>query len=303
MKTLVTTLAVTQKEVLPVPHSNPVGRLIVKTIRSKSFGLLSAVVALSVAAQEGRAAVTLDVYASGAPNLFGSPSGSGYMSNALHALGNGLSTYGDPNSPTGYSQEGSTVTAGDVAATSFKSWRGNVNPTGAFANELGGRIHFGLHAYGDGTAQFRLQDLSWSLDSSDSGNSLDAVGNFGSANYNSTSRYGVNWGDDRVKGGVDDVVYTSGNGNTLVDELVYVGVGGAWWPGGSDPTPSNPVGGAQHAMDQHYSWVAANAPIDLSLTYSIGSYTGSDSVQVVPEPATLGMLGLAGLALGRRRRA
>src|SRR3989304_1560158 len=145
-------------------------------------------------------------------------------------------------------------------------------------------FRFGLHAYGEGTTQFKLEDLTFAIHSSDTTDSLVFVGDFIGYNYNGTTRYGINWGDDRAKGGGDDVVYNSGNGTTLVDELVYVGVGNAWWP-------QPEVGQTnQEAMDDYFAWVASEQPIDVTGTYSILGSTGSDMVTVIPEPATIGLL-------------
>jgi MYXO-CTERM domain-containing protein len=114
-----------------------------------------------------------------------------------------------------------------------------------------------------------------------------------------------------MKGGGDDTIYTSGNGTTLVDEIVYVGVGNALWPGGADPDPSNPLLGRQGAIDETYDYVYAYPPFTVSCEYSIlGSddmlYMGAASVSVVPVPGAvwlgLGMFALLGAARLRRRR-
>ncbi len=264
-------------------------------------GMLSAAV-LAGSSLCASAGVTIDVVASSAPNVFGSPSWGGYLANALNSLENGLGNIGDRNTdPTAYEIAGATVAPGDFMVSSFNSWRGDVNPTGAFANEYGNRMHFGLHAVGDGTTRFALENISFSLTSSDDANALGFAGNFVGLGYSST-RYGIDWGADRVKGGGDDIIYTSGNGSTLVDEIVYVGIGNAFWPGGGDPDPSNPVGGAQAAMDDAIAYVLANAPFSITGTYSIFGDTGSDTVTVIPAPGTAALLvGGAGL-LGRRRR-
>jgi hypothetical protein len=250
---------------------------------------------LAVTATAGATSITIDVVPSSAPNgSSASPSWTSYVANALNSLENGLGNIGNrATDPTAYEIAGSKILPGEIAVTSFNSWRGQVSPPAPFANEYGNRLHFGLHAYGD--AQFKLADLTFAMHSSDPTDSLVFTGNFIGYNY-STTRYGINWGTDGVKGGGDDTVYTSGNGTTLVNEIVYVGVGNAWWPGkggsyGSDP--ANPIGGAQAAMDDYYAWVNTLEPITVTTTYSILAYSGSASVDVVPEPVTM-----AGLALG-----
>jgi hypothetical protein len=162
--------------------------------------------------------------------------------------------------------------------SSFNSWMGVAGPLASpFNNEYGNRLHFGLHAYGDGISQFTLEDLTFAIHSSEPGDSLVYVGNFIGLGYSAT-RFGVNWGADRAIGGGDDIVYTSGNGTTPVDELVYVGVGNAWWP-------SPPPFPEQAAMDDAAGWILDNSPL-ITGSYSILGYTGSDSV-AVPEPTTM----------------
>ncbi len=235
------------------------------------------------------AIVTVEVVASSAPNASsGSPSWTGYLANALNSLEHNLGNIGSrATDPTAYEIAGPTVQPGDLMVSTFKSWRGVINPAAPFNNEYGNRMHFGLHATGDGTTQFRLEDLTFAVHSSDADDSLVFTGDFIGYGY-SVTRYGISWGGDRIKGTADDVVYTSGNGKTLVDEIVYVGVGNAFWPGGADPTPGNPVGGAQAAMDDTIDYIFANAPFTVTGSYAILGYEGSDMVTVpVPEPATM----------------
>lgn len=259
---------------------------------------ISLLLACATSAQAG---VILEVVPSSAANASGSPSWSGYVANAMYALENGLSSWGDRSTnPTGYEAAPAEVLPGEIAVTSFKSWRGQVSPTGAFANELGNRMHFGLHAYGDGTTRFRLEDLTFSLHSSDPDDSLIFEGDFIGYSYNGTTRFGVDWGADRAKGGGDDTVYTSGNGTTLVDELVYVGVGNAWWPGGD--LPDRGVGDPAAAMADYNEWIDSVAPVDVTCSYDILGYEGNAMVTVVPEPATMALLALGGLAVTAVRR-
>lgn len=260
------------------------------------------------------AAPIINVYASSAPNAFGSPSWGTYAGNALHALENGLSSYGGSRdtSPTAYERLGNTFTPGDAMVTSFKSWRGEANPTAPFANELGNRLHFGLHILGNGT-RFTLQDLTFDISSSDVANSsgfggqgsLGYAGDFLGLDLNCTTRYGIDWGGDGKGGGNDVKVCGAGTGDDLIDELVYVGVGNALWP-------TVPGDGAteQEALDNvaalFYDEPIASVTGTYRLTVDGQEYSGSDTVRLVqvPEPATLAIAipGLVAVGAWTRRR-
>ena len=132
------------------------------------------------------------------------------------------------------------------------------------------------------------------------------VGDFIGYDYSST-RFGVHWGADRVKGGGDDTVYTSGNGTTLVDELAYVGIGNAWWPGYGETPSTNAE--KQAEIDDTVAWISSIEPIDFTTSYSILgddniTYTGSASVEVVPVPGAvlLGAMGLGMVGWMKRRK-
>lgn len=99
-----------------------------------------------------RGEVMMQVYPSSAPNVFGSPSWPGYLSNAMNSLHNGLGNIGNrATDPTAYEIAGPFVTPGDFIVTSFNSWRGEAFPAAPFNAEFGNRMHFGLHIMGDGT--------------------------------------------------------------------------------------------------------------------------------------------------------
>lgn len=255
--------------------------------------------AATMAALGGAAAhagITLDVKASSAPNAFGSPSWSAYASNALNSLHNNLGNVGNrATDPTAYEVMGSHFDPGDVMVSSFNSWRGQTNPTGAFANEYGNRLHFGLHAYGDGVMQFRLEDLTFQIQSSDPSDALGFAGDFLGLNFNGATRFGIDWGADRLRGTLDDVMYISGNGQTLIDELVYVGVGNAFWP--------QPTGGQSNedAIQDVEDYIFAHQ-LSITGSYWIQGFAGSDTVQVIPLPTAAGLAGFGLLALGARRR-
>lgn len=251
--------------------------------------------------------INIDVFASSAPNVFGSPSWSAYAANALHSLENGLGSTGNRNlSPTAYEVLVDYFDPGDVMVTSFNSWRGVANPVVPFNNEYGNRIHFGLHAFGDGgpsSIRFRLSDLSYYINSSDG--LLNFAGDFVGLDFNGTTRYGIDWGTDRVKGGGDDTIITGvGSGSTLIDELVYVGVGNAYWPANI----AQMVDTSAYIYEQELTITGGYVLTDGD---TFGA-TDNTTIMVrsappppsndVPEPVSLTLLGAGLLTLRRIRR-
>ncbi|MBI5708371.1 MAG: hypothetical protein HZC36_15420 [Armatimonadetes bacterium] len=260
---------------------------------------LSASLAGVALAQSGP---TIDVYGSFAPNAYGSPSWGGYVSNAMYALENGLSSVGTPaTDPTAYYQV-TTAPLSRNMVTSFNSWLGKADPGTAFgpafASELGNRLHFGLRIISLGTAnRFRLEDLTFDMNSSDGGNELDFDGDFIGYTYEAR-RMGIDYGGDGIKGTLDDIVYASGQaGTNFVNELCYVGVGNAWWPWpGTD----------QAQIDSEVARVMAlGMPNTVSTSYSIvingSTYSNTGSVVLTPEPASFLVFGLPVLAYLRRK--
>ena len=251
-----------------------------------------------------QADLTFTVRPSSAPNAFGSPSWATYAANALNSLGNGLGNIGDRNTdPTAYEIAGAYIEPGDVTVSGFSSWRGVAGPASPFTAEYGNRMHFGLSIVGGGTnPQFRLNDLAFNMASGDSANSLVFSGNFAGLGYNA-NRYGVDFGADRVLGGGDDIVYTAGNGMSLVDKIVYVGVGNAF-----DATFE--PGTDQDKIDSVASYINSEGPFGIACTYTLYSPNGdelggSGAMVIVPSPG-LASLALAAGTIGlttRRRRA
>jgi len=252
-------------------------------------GRVGAIERTSKQVESGRTGINIYVYPSSAPNAYGSPSWTGYVGNALHALENNLASVGDRSTdPNAYERAPAYVLGGEIAVTTFHSWRGIVEPSAPFQNELGNRMHFGLHIVAaDPNSTFTLQQLTFELHSSDPWDSLIFQGDFVGWGYSAT-RKGINWGLDGQKGGGDDIVYTSGNGDMPVHEIVYVGVGNAWWPGGDDPNPGNPAGGKQKAMDDYFAWLASIGPIRVTCTYALTGTgaSGTAAVTVLPPAAT-----------------
>lgn len=275
-------------------------------MRKDPLYIIGVVASMAITTPVFASNITMDVFASSAPNVFGSPSWSAYAANALHSLENGLGTTSDRSlSPTAYEILVDYFDPGDVMVTSFNSWRGVANPVVPFNNEYGNRIHFGLHAFGDGGAlstRFRLSDLSYYINSSDG--LLNFAGDFVGLDFNTTTRYGIDWGTDRVKGGGDDTIITgAGSGSTLIDELVYVGVGNAYWPADI----AQMVDTSAYIYDEELTITGGYVLTD-GLTFGSSENTtimvrsAPPPPSDVPEPASLTLLGAGLLALRRIRR-
>jgi hypothetical protein len=251
--------------------------------------------------------ITIQQYFSAAPNAFGSPSFDAWQANAINSLRNGLGNIGDPTTdPTAYVQLNGTYNPGDAMVTSFPAWQGTADPTGAFASELGNRIHAGVVIVSE--TPFDLQSVSFKFNSTD--NALLYEGDLSGTSFGAR-RVGISYGGDGALGGGDDVVYDLGNpgtDSTLINELYYVGVGNAYWPGGADPSPSNPLLGRQGALDDTAQYIRDNL-IGISNQYCVTDDAGQSSCNTaslrlapVPEPATALTLAGSLLFLGLRRR-
>lgn len=270
----------------------------------KNRHLASLVAATLLASPAAASAAEIVVATSLAPNVFGSPSYAGYVSNALAGLHAGASSYGDPNSPTFY-QVTSDVRSDQVIVTGFPSWMGEVDPGtnvgGAYASELGNRMHFGVRIDGQGS-QFSISQLGFSATSTDPFNAL-AFG-FGPGAFNYTNDYrGVLVGDDGLLWTTDDVFITGGANTQLVDGLI-----------GRGPGNSFAAYCAGCTLEQQQAALLESAAYpghDFQFTgvYTLGQDSGSGTFNItaVPEPSTWTMLiagfGLLGAALRRRRLA
>jgi hypothetical protein len=259
-----------------------------------TFRLLVAC-SLAIVPMAAKSAITIDVTPSSAPNGSGSPSFSGYAANAIYALENGLTSYGDPSSPSYYTQAPAVMSVLNNIVTGFSSWNGVANPTGAYASELGNRLHFGLDVRGNGT-EISIDQLSFSMASTD-GNTLGYSYSLGSYGYNS-QYVGWDYGADGIRGTADDIFITSGAASQQVDEIVSRGSGNAWAVYVDDYPGTLQDGINQAAAD------LGSSPIDFTGTYTLGGAQGSATVtfEPVPEPTTAGcfLLGLGALVCFQR---
>ena len=245
------------------------------------------------------ASIIMMEFASPAPNAFGSPSFNTWVTNAINALQNGLTSVGNPaTDPAAYYQVTQENDMQNIV-TGFPSWLGLANPGTAFgpafANELGNRLHFGLVILGTGGTTFSLSNLSFNMHSSDPGNTFSFVGSFGPTDSYSARRVGID---------INNNVINSGPATQVVKELIYVGVGNAIAPDASCP------GSTQATLDCVKAFYDSIMPFTLTTDYTlqdgtgatIGTSTASVLFTDVPEPATLGFLLAGSLALLLKRK-
>jgi hypothetical protein len=258
--------------------------------------------------------ITFDVIPAFAPTGTESPSWSNYVVNALAGIQLDMNLGDRTMNPAAYERVSSVLqpeeliyTTGDFSGQPFNSWRGMANPSAPFSGEFGNRIHFGLRVVSD--TEFKLDDLTWSLDSDDSDNYFDQSGSFSGASYSST-RVGVWWGEDGLKGGGDDVPRSSGAGTLPVNELLYVGVGDGFLADEPESLTD------QQRIDSTIADILAGCTdssgclIDVIGTYSLpdgmgGTTSASNTFTIAtPEPSAglLALIGMMAMLLSQRRR-
>ena len=244
-------------------------------------------------------AVVIDVTPTLLPNAFGSPSYNAAVANQIQGLLTGQTTVGAAG-PTQYNAQ-SSVTSAEAVVTGFPSWMGVAGPTGAYANELGNRMHFGVLIDGGGT-QFSISQLSFSMTSTDPGGGLNYSYGAGAFTYNS-GYWGILYGLDGMLGGGDDTYITAGANTQLVDGLVGRGPGNSY----AAYCPGCTVEQQQAEIDATAAW--PGFPFTFTGTYQLGLDSGSGTFNIgtvgaVPEASTWAMmiLGFAGMGFMAYRR-
>lgn len=252
-------------------------------MKMKHLDLILAAVIATLTLHSSHAAITISVIPASAPNAYGSPSYAAWQANAVYALEHGLTSYGDPNSPTYYTQAPRVMSVMNNLVTGFASWNGAASPAGAYASELGNRLQFGVDIKGNGQ-QISISGLSFVMQSTDPSDSLGY--SYGIGGYDYSAGY-VGWlyGADGVRSTSDDVFITSGPNTQLVDEIVGRGSGNAWWPSASDAL----AGASNQEIINAAAQNLGGVPIDFTGTYTYGDVQGAATVTFtpVPEPTTL----------------
>ena len=227
--------------------------------------------------------ITISVFPALAPNRWGSPSWNAWASNAVTAILNGDSSYGDPSSPTFYQQITNAVPMTNNLVTSFPSWMGVADPGSvfgpAFTQESGNRLTFGMDIKG-GTNLISIAQLSFIMTSTDPGNTLDWIYSPIPYSYSSLNTgcadpvyLGIIYGPNG-----QNTYVTNGPPTQLVNEIITCGSGNAWWPDGTS---------ADSIATQQSNIVACAAQIGAQSFFFTGTYiidgiSGTNSVTFNP---------------------
>ncbi len=258
-------------------------------------------------------AVTIQMYASPAPNGYGSPNWDAYVSNLTTSLKDGSTSAGNPaTDPDAFYTIGAFLPT-DVAVTGFHSWKSIAHAGSPFDQEYGQRLHFPwvvqsetvlndikLSNVGNMDIYWKDPDETWGTTNPNDPTEFAAYGDAASyrlPNY-SSSRIGI-----KANGTIVD----SGSADQMVNKIVYAGYGMAWAVYHDDT-------GAE--TDQERLDMLLDDLGDGSLKYLRATVTYYDDcnnvladeqlkVLPVPEPVTMAGLILGIGALGgyiRRRR-
>jgi hypothetical protein len=227
--------------------------------------------------------ISITVFPALAPNRWGSPSWNAWASNAVTAILNGYSSYGNPSSPTFYRQITNAVPVTNNLVTSFASWMGVADPGNAFgpafAQESGNRLTFGMDIKG-GTNLISIAQLSFTMISTDPSNTLNWTYSpipYSYSGLNTGSANPVYLGIIYGPNGQNTYV-TNGPATQLVNEIVTCGSGNAWWP---DGTSADSIATQQSNIVACATQLGAQ-PFFFTGTYTIDGMTGTNSVPFNP---------------------
>ena len=209
-----------------------------------SLLFVAALLSANLPAMAQSSGLTFRVLTSSAPNRYtaiNSDAWNDYVAwagRALDSIQNNKGNIGDPAADPGAFQISGSVMPRLWAVSSEPSWRGKLSPAGEFAPQYGNALHFVLHVKGDGTVQFKYEDMSWCVwrTGQQGGvvcNNMELTRPHSAGAWDRidcTYGTGIDWGADNAKGGGDDTEVCGGTqtnrGNfdsTPVDEVFYVG--------------------------------------------------------------------------------
>lgn len=214
-----------------------------------------------------------------------------YQNNAIQYFkdGNG----GSSDTPSYYQP----VFSGDInemirtvngGPTGFTYWKGEFSPTGNFSGEYGGMLYFSARIIGSDGDKVSLNNVSYDLTSS--AYLTAQTGDYSSLNYSNTRR-GVNYNSSSDP--ADWTFVTSGANTTECDEI--------WLLVNKSFVFDVVNSGTKEEMVEDV--------IDTKTAFSVvGNYyynstlVGTETVNVIPEPAIMGMIVIGGVLIWVKRR-
>jgi hypothetical protein len=242
-------------------------------------------------------ATTIDVVPSLGPNPWGSPSFAAYTDNALTGLRAGTAGIGSGPSYYGIDYY---FTFEDATVTNYPSWNGVADPAPPNDAEMGNSYFVGTHVLADEDATFHPSDVRvWQFSTIAP---LDPW-HWGPFYLSASTVSGM-------RGYLDGVEVTPLTLDSVIDELVYVGIAGAfdastyWGFGSGQAGLDAAIAEYRAAYGEHMVTTCYALGGTVNGTTSNGGTTVCSEEPPVPEPATfvLGGAGLLGLFLLRRRR-
>jgi hypothetical protein len=207
-----------------------------------------------------------------------------YLTNAEHALENGLTSYGSAG-PSQYNVASNPVSAAAVLSTAGNSWMGTPSPAVPYNNEYGNELFLGITVYS--TTGFQMQDVSFSAPAFSVASDLTGL------NFNAYTVGAVGGSGTNCAGGtrLDGTAGHTGNSATTINCLWYAGLALTAFESNAAATS------AILAAD-----IAALAIGNVTATYTllngpVGTgtpVTSASSVSdlIAPEPGTLVLLSL-----------
>ena len=223
-------------------------------------------------------------------NFYGSDNYDALWNNAQYAITNGLSSYDGFGTGIGEFKETTEVTGIQSYVTNYESWDGVYA-----AGEYGGRASWVYHIYDDTGAAVTFNNITKEYfdDMDEPRHSTSGWGALSISGYDSRKFVGV----------TSDGSITTDTGDTVYG---FIGLSGnSWWhkeDGDVIADDSSPY------WDDRFTLLAAHgANVEQNQTlwgFEIGyggeTFTAPD-IAVVPEPATLALLGLGSLLLRKRK--
>jgi len=284
--------------------------ILIGEVMKKLITMCAVVGMILVVSGVANATINVDIYGSPAPNGHATASSfDAWWSNAQYAIYNSLTTYGTGNAQ--YNQISATGGQSDIRpayeaiASGFDSWHGVAGGT----DEWGTRMHFNYHIQATGGETLSLSNVSYIEVFEDGWGDTDVpvyeTYYDGAGSFDASTTFDI----DRLIGyAIDGTLVTSGTAeewNAANASNVITDIIGTYGEAFAVYFPDNIYYGgttAQEELDLGIAYIYDNLD-SWTPTLTYDGTTVSTTVNFVPEPATMCLLGLGGLLIRRKRRA